>query len=71
MYKQTYQPLQDISPQIAKERPTLRSGIASLTNLRGSKKFRRYILSSDTEAIRKDWIAVGNALKMSMQKYGK
>lgn len=63
--------LNGLSKQIVKERPCMRSGVLSLSNIRGRMRFGRYIFGDNTNDMRNDWIAVGDDIRKALTCYGK
>jgi hypothetical protein len=63
--------MKGISPKIATNRPTLRSGILSLANIKGKVQFGHYIFDNDVEDMRNDWYTIGNDLKKALRCYAK
>ena len=61
--------LSGVSIQIAKNRPDWKSGVVSLTNIKGRIRFGRYVFGSDVNEMRNDWMAIGNDIRKSMNLY--
>jgi hypothetical protein len=53
------------------ERPTFRRGIASLFNIIGEERFTRYMQGNDAEDLKRDWMEIGNDIRISMGKFQK
>lgn len=49
----------------------MRSGVLSLSNIRGRMRFSRYIFGDNTNDMRNDWIAVGDDIRKALTCYGK
>ena len=63
--------LEGVSIQIEKNRPDLKSGVVSLTNIKGHMRFSRYVFGSNMKDMRGDWIAIGNDIKKAINFYGR
>lgn len=60
--------LKGISPRLVREIPPGRSGIETLANILGNKRFTPCMLDSDADALRNDWRAVGNDMGTVLRK---
>ncbi len=56
---------------MSNSRPTFKTGLESLMNIKGRMRFEQYVFSNDTDDMRNDWIAVGNDIRRAMKLYGK
>lgn len=63
--------LSGVSAQIENYRPTKKSGVVSLANIKGRMRFGRYVFRSNVEDMRNDWRTIGNDIRKAMSCYGK
>ncbi|MBE6262442.1 MAG: hypothetical protein E7104_00505 [Prevotella sp.] len=60
-----------VSTRISNDRPTLKTGLESLANIKGRMRFNQYVFSNDIDDLRNDWITIGNDIRKAMSLYGK
>lgn len=63
--------LSGFSMQIAENRPSRRSGVMSLANIKGYMRFGHYVFGDNVEDMRNDWKTIGNDIRKAMNCYGK
>lgn len=60
-----------VSVPIERNRPCLKSGVVSLTNIKGHMRFGRYVFGSNIKDMRDDWTEIGNDIRKAMSFYGR